>query len=92
MSTTHVLVLLSVVLSAVVIAALATALTLVGRGLEATSVTLATLAGALEGVESGHLRGLEESVTAINAQFDAVLELIPGIAGKAAIVAARRSR
>jgi len=90
MSSVHVLVLLSVVLAAVVIAALATALLLVRHGLEATSAGLATLAGALEGVESEHLRGLEASVTATNAQFDAVLNLIPGIAKKAAIVAARR--
>ena len=90
MSTTHLLVLLSVVLAAIVIAVLAVALILVRRGLEATSTALGTLAGALEGVEAEHLRGLESSVTAINAQFDAVLQLIPGIARKAAMVAARR--
>jgi hypothetical protein len=92
MSGTHALTLLSVVLAAVVIAVLATALIMVRRGLESASEGLTTLADALEGVESGHLRGLESSVTAINAQFDAVLELIPGIAKKAAIVAARRPR
>jgi len=90
MSSTHVLALLSVVLAAVVLVALATALLFVRRGLESTSAGLATLAGALEGVESGHLRGLHASVTAINAQFDAALELLPGIAKKAAIVADRR--
>jgi len=90
MSSTHALVLLSVVLAAVVIAVLATALILVQRGLESASSKLATLAGALEGVESGHLRPLEGAVTNINAQFDQVLGLIPGIARKAAAVAERR--
>ncbi len=89
MSTTHVLVLLSVLLAAVVIGVLAVALFLVQRGLASVSENLTTLAGALEGVESTHLRGLESSVQAINAQFDSVLGLIPGIGRKAAIVAER---
>jgi hypothetical protein len=90
MSSTHALVLLSVVLAAVVIAVLATALFMVRAGLESVSRKLATLADALEGVESGHLHPLEGAVTKINAEFDQVLELIPGIARKAAIVAGRR--
>jgi hypothetical protein len=92
MSSTHVLVLLSVVLAAVVIAVLAVALLLVWRGLKSASEGLATLAGALEGVESEHLRPLEQAVTAINQQFDTILGALPAIASKAAIVAARRSR
>ena len=51
MSSTHVLVLLSVVLAAVVIAVLATALIQVRRGLASASENLGTLAAALEGVE-----------------------------------------
>ena len=47
---------------------------------------------ALEGVESQHLRPLEGAVRAINAQFDIILGALPGIAGKAAIVAERRPR
>jgi hypothetical protein len=90
MSTGHLLVLLSVVLAAVVIAVLAVSLTLVMRGLRSASTGLATLADALEGVESSHLRPLKASVEAINAQFDAVLSVIPGIASKAAIVANNR--
>ena len=39
-------------------------------------------------MEAEHLHGLEESVTAINAQFDVILGALPGIADKAAIVAA----
>ena len=90
MSDTHVLVLLSVVLAAVVVAVLATALIMVRRSLESASKNLTTLADALEGVESGHLQPLEGAVSRINAEFDQVLELIPGIARKAAIVADRR--
>jgi hypothetical protein len=87
---THVLVLLSVLLAIVVIAVLAAALILVRRSLTSISTTLGTLAGALEGVESDHLRPLEPAVRAINAQFDTILSALPGIASKAAIVAERR--
>jgi Tfp pilus assembly major pilin PilA len=91
MSTTHLLVLLSVLLAVVVIAVLAIALTLVRNSLEKTSAKLATLAGALEQVDAAHLSPLEGAVTEINNQFDQVLELIPGIARKAAVVAERRT-
>ena len=53
---------------------------------------LAALAGALEGVESEHLKPLEGSVKAINAQFDIILGALPGIGRKAAIVAERRPK
>ena len=92
MSSTHVLVLLSVVLAAVVVLVLAVALIVVRRRLERISQGLATLASALEGVESEHLRPLEGAVTAINGQFDIILGALPGIARKAAIVAERRPR
>jgi len=58
--------------------------------LASISEGLATLASALEGVEAEHLRPLEGSVKAINAQFDIILGALPGIARKAAIVAERR--
>ncbi|HVW47072.1 MAG TPA: hypothetical protein VHA76_08465 [Solirubrobacterales bacterium] len=89
---THVLVILSVVLAAVVTVVLATALILVRRGLLSISSNLKALAGALETVESEHLRTLEPSVTAINAQFDTILGALPGIASKAKVVAERRPR
>ncbi len=92
MSTTHLLVLLSVVLAVVVVTVLAIALIVVRKRLTAISAGLATLAGALQGVESEHLRPLEGAVTAINAQFDVILGALPGIARKAAIVAERRPR
>jgi hypothetical protein len=83
---------LSVVLALVVIAVLAVALILVRRGLEAISQGLATLATALNDVESQHLRPLEPAVKAINAQFEVILGALPGIARKAAVVAERRPR
>jgi hypothetical protein len=92
MSDTDTLVLLSVVLAGVVVAVLALALIEVRRGLSRISDGLATLSSALKGVEAEHLRPLEASVTAINAQFDTILGALPGIASKAAIVAERRPR
>jgi hypothetical protein len=89
-STTHLLVLLSVLLAVVVVAVLAVALIVVRRRLTSISEGLATLAGALKGVESDHLRPLESAVNAINAQFDIILGALPGIARKAAVVAERR--
>jgi hypothetical protein len=90
MSTGDWLALLTVVLGVVVVLVLAAALVVVKRRLESISSGLATLASALEGVESEHLRPLEGSVQAINAQFDIILGALPGIARKAAIVAERR--
>ena len=84
------LIILSVVLAVIVVAALAAALIKVRSDLESTSKSLATLAGALAGVESEHLRPLEPAVKAINAQFDTILGALPGIAAKARIVAERR--
>ncbi|HEV7133678.1 MAG TPA: hypothetical protein VGN27_08120 [Gaiellaceae bacterium] len=92
MSSTHVLVLLSVVLAVVVVVVLAAALILVRRGLTRISEGLAALGGALQSVESEHLRPLEGAVSAINAQFDIILGALPGIGRKAAIVAERRPR
>jgi hypothetical protein len=92
MSTASALTILSVVLAVVVVVVLATALILIRAGLESTSRNLETLAGALEGVESEHLRPLEPAVKAINAQFDVIVGAFPGIAAKAAVVAERRPR
>ena len=91
MSTTA-FVILSVMLAAVVILVLVAALVRVQQGLEWISAGLATLASALAGVESEHLRPLEGAVTDINAQFDVILGALPGIGKKAAIVAERRPR
>ena len=92
MTTTHTLVLLSVLLAVVVVAVLALALIRVRQGLHEISTDLGTLADALETVESEHLRPLEPAVQAINAQFDVIVGAMPGIAAKAAVVAERRPR
>jgi hypothetical protein len=84
------LTILSVILAVVIVAVLAGALILIRMGLESASQKLATLATALEGVESEHLRPLEPAVKAINAQFDIIVGALPGIAAKAAVVAERR--
>jgi hypothetical protein len=89
---THFLVVLSVLLAVVVVVVLASALIVVRLRLESISKKLATLGGALEGVESEHLRPLEPAVTAINAQFEVILGALPGIARKATVVAERRPR
>jgi hypothetical protein len=92
MSDQDLLILLSVLLAVVVVLVLAAALILVRRSLSRISEGLATLAAALQGVESEHLRPLEGAVKAINAQFEIILGALPGIAGKAAMVAERRPR
>ena len=86
------LVILSIVLALIIIAAVAAALIKVRIDLEATSADLATLAGALKMVESEHLKPLEPAVKAINGQFDVIIGAFPGIARKAKIVAERRPR
>jgi len=92
MSATHLLVLLSVLLAVIVVGVLAAALIVIRQRLVSISEGLAALAGALQGVESDHLRPLEGAVTAINAQFEVILGALPGIGRKAAIVAERRPR
>jgi uncharacterized protein YoxC len=92
MSDTDTLVLLSVLLAIVAVAVVAVALIRIRAGLESASRGLATLADALETVESDHLRPLEPAVKAINTQFDVIVGAMPGIAAKAAVVAERRQR
>jgi hypothetical protein len=87
-----VLVILTVALAAVVVLVLVVALLEVRRGLRRIAEGLATLGGALAGVEAEHLRPLEPAVRAINAQFEIILGALPGIGRKAAIVAERRPR
>jgi hypothetical protein len=89
MSTTT-LTVLSVLLALLIVVVLAAALIVIRRRLESTAVTLATLAGALEAVEDGHLAPLEPAVAAINTQFDTIVAAFPGIAAKAKVVAERR--
>jgi hypothetical protein len=83
---------LSVLLAVVIVVVLAGALITVRLKLVSASEKLATLAGALEMVQSEHLRPLEPAVKAINAQFDVIIGAFPGIAAKAAVVAERRPK
>lgn len=92
MSDKELLVVLTVVLVAVVAVVLAAALILIRGSLTRTSERLAALAAALGEVESQHLRPLRGAVEAINAQFEIILGALPGIAGKAALVAEKRPR
>jgi hypothetical protein len=92
MSSTHLLILLSVVLTVGVVLVLAVALIEVRTRLERISSGLEALESALQGVESRNLRPLDGAVKAINDQFEIILGALPGIARKAAVVAQRRSR
>ena len=85
---THVL--LAIILAVVVVAVLALALIEIRRRLLSISSGLATLAGALEGVEAEHLAPLGPAVEAINSQFEIIVGALPEIGRKAAIVAERR--
>ncbi|HWF51076.1 MAG TPA: hypothetical protein VG294_10585 [Solirubrobacteraceae bacterium] len=92
MSSTHVLILLSVVLTVGVVLVLAVALIEVRARLQRIASGLERLESALQGVESQHLRPLDGAVRAINDQFEIILGALPGIARKAGIVARRRQR
>ena len=83
-------VLLAIILAVVVVAVLALALIEIRRRLLSISAGLATLSGALEGVEAEHLAPLGPAVEAINAQFEIITGALPEIGRKAAIVAERR--
>ena len=85
---THVL--LAIILAVVVVAVLALALIEIRRRLLSISSGLATLSGALEGVEAEHLAPLGPAVEAINSQFEIIVGTLPEIGRKAAIVAERR--
>ena len=83
-------VLIAIILAVVVVAVLALALIEIRRRLLSISSGLATLSGALEGVEAEHLAPLGPAVEAINAQFEIITGALPEIGRKAAIVAERR--
>lgn len=74
------LTILSVLLAVVIVLVLAGALIVIRTALESASSKLATLADALEGVETEHLRPLEPAVKAINAQFDVIVGAFPAAA------------
>jgi hypothetical protein len=84
---THLLIALSVAEAVVVVIVLALALIEVRRRLDGIAEKLGTLGSALTTVESQHLRPLEPAVRAINAQFEGIVGLMPGVARKAGVVA-----
>ena len=83
-------VLLAIILAVVVVAVLALALIEIRRRLLSISSGLATLSGALEGVEAEPQAPLGPAVEAINSQFEIIVGALPEIGRKAAIVAERR--
>jgi hypothetical protein len=86
------LIVLSVAEAAVLVAVLAFALIRIRIRLTRIGEGLGTLGSALAGVETTHLRPLGQCIRDINAKLEVILGALPGIAGKAAIVAARRVR
>lgn len=85
---TSLLIVLSVAEAVLVIVVLALALIDIRRRLARIATGLGTLATALDTVESQHLRPLRPAVENINNAFARIIGLMPGVADKAAIVAA----
>jgi hypothetical protein len=81
------LIALSVAEAVLVVVVLALALIEIRRRLTRIADGLNTLGSALTTVESEHLRPLARAVEAINDQFSKILDLLPGVADKAATVA-----
>lgn len=79
---------LSVIEAVILIVVLALALIEIRRRLTRIAEGLGTLGVALTTVEAEHLRPLTPAVEAINKQFSGIIGLMPGVADKAAIVAA----
>ncbi|MGH7482216.1 MAG: hypothetical protein ACRELV_08680 [Longimicrobiales bacterium] len=84
---TNLLIVLSVAEAVVLVVVLALVLIQIRRLLNSIAEDLGTLGSALTTVESEHLRPLRPAVEAINAQFEGIIGLMPGVAEKAAIVA-----
>ncbi len=84
---TNLLIVLSVAEAVVLVVVLALVLIQIRRLLSSIAEDLGTLGSALTTVESEHLRPLRPAVEAINAQFEGIIGLMPGVAEKAAIVA-----
>jgi hypothetical protein len=89
---TALFILLSVVEAVLLVLVLAVALIQVRRRLTTIAEGLGTLGSALATVESQHLRPLAPAVQAINEQLEVIVGALPGIADKAATVAAHSRR
>ena len=84
---TNLLIVLSVAEAVILVVVLALALIEIRRLLNSIAEDLGALGSALTTVEAEHLRPLRPAVEAINAQFEGIIGLMPGVAEKAAIVA-----
>jgi hypothetical protein len=85
---TSLLIVLTVAEAVALVAVLALALIEIRRRLDEIAEGLETLGTALSTVEAEHLRPLRPAVVAINERFTRIIDLMPGVASKAAIVAA----
>ncbi|MGH2983697.1 MAG: hypothetical protein ACRDK5_05525 [Solirubrobacterales bacterium] len=84
---TNLLIVLSVAEAVILVVVLALALIEIRRLLNSIAEDLGALGSALTTVESEQLRPLRPAVEAINARFEGIIGLMPGVAEKAAIVA-----
>ena len=84
---TNLLIVLSVAEAVILVVVLAFALIEIRRLLNSIAEDLGALGSALTTVESERLRPLRPAAEAINAQFEGIIGLMPGVAEKAAIVA-----
>jgi hypothetical protein len=83
---TELMIILSMAAPALLVVVLATGLYWVGKRLEIISEGLGTLGGALATVESQHLRPLFQLVADVNRPLKIIVDTLPVIAGKAALV------
>ena len=88
---TELMIILSILEPALLVIILAVALTQVGKRLEIISDGLGSLGGALATVESQHLRPLDKLIDDVNGPLKIIVDTLPVIAGKAALVV-RKSR
>jgi len=80
------MIILSMVEPALLVVILAIALTMVAKRLEIISAGLGTLGGALATVVSEHLRPLFGLAADVNGPLKIIVDTLPVIAGKAALV------
>ena len=83
---TDLMIILSMLEPALLVVILAIALTMVAKRLEIISEGLGTLGGALATVESQHLRPLDQLIANVNGPLKIIVDTLPVIAGKAALV------
>ncbi len=83
---TEVMIILSMLEAVLLVVILAIALTTVAKRLEIISEGLGTLGSNLAVVESQHLRPLDKLVADVNGPLKIIVDTLPVLAGKAALV------